>query len=128
VTPRFSLEEVKEAAREDRLRLGGSRCQEHLLQVLSTLLECREFAASVAQELSEGDYSQTVEVGSDAYDEYGVRLPEALLERFGLEGRATWYVKLTLRRERGGTTLFFLSLHALERPMHRRGGTLQPGW
>jgi hypothetical protein len=74
------------------------------------------------------DFSRTVRVGDLECDEYGVELPGALLERYGLGARGTWYVKLSLQSEEQGDTVLLLSLHALERPLEREGGRLRPAW
>jgi len=125
---RFALERVRAAAVGERLSLGGSRCREHLLPLLGSLLECLKFAAEVLKVLGAHDFSRTVRVGNLECDEYGVELPGRLLDRYGLGARGTWYVKLSLQPQELGDTVLLVSLHALERPLERKGGRLRPTW
>jgi hypothetical protein len=124
--PRFALDRVHAAAVEDRLALGGRRCEALLMPLMGTLLDCRRFAADVLCALRPRDFCRTVRIGDVEWDVYGVELPRALRERYYLGERKTWYVKLSLRAEDPGATVQLVSLHALERPMHRKGGRLEP--
>ena len=59
-------------------------------------------------------------------DEYGIRLPALVLEEFEVD-ISTWYVKVTIRQNRKGQSLFFMSLHPLAFVMdERNGGPLRP--
>ncbi len=138
MAPRFDLERVQEAARNGQVEMTRGRALDHLTPFIPLLEECYAFAAEVACLLKAGDYYESL-AQQDLCDVYGVELPVELLDRYGFgDDCRTWYVKLTLR-EGGlaGDSLFFISLHALEKPMEayvpgaprgRRAGSLSPSW
>lgn len=136
--PRFALEGVRATARTKRgLKLGFRKCLFELHELFDTDSECYRFARDVLDVLSPDDFIGSVPIPDmratsngepEDYDAYAVRLPDRLLERHGIAGRTTWYVKLTLRTE-GEDQVFCLSLHKLRRPEPRRvGGCLHPEW
>ncbi|MBF5044748.1 hypothetical protein FGE12_20270 [Aggregicoccus sp. 17bor-14] len=89
----------------------------------------RPFAQRVIATLSLGDFYRSEQwprgpKGTWA-DEYGVRLPPALCDEFGI-GPAAWYVKVVVQRGPRGQELFFMSLHPLNFVMVRDAGTLHP--
>ena len=105
--------------------------------VFQTEEECRAFARDVLCALTPNDYggpklitdtSNRPSRGAQEYfDEYGIELDPATLQKHGLVDESTWYVKLTFRAAEG-RRVFCLSLHRLERPMSRPGGLLNPRW
>jgi len=124
--PRFRLDRVQAAAAEGRLYLGMSRCLDPLMPLMGSWLVCRRFAAGVLGALRARDFSRTVRIGDVECDVYGIALPRRLLEQYGLGGRGTWYVKLSLQADAEGGSVQLISLHALERAMSRKGGRLEP--
>ena len=85
------------------------------------------FAADVAGSLRLEDFSETVRMSSgEPFDVFGIRLSDALAEKYGLSSRRVWYVKLRLEDDGAGESVFYVSLHAPERPIYRNGGVLVP--
>lgn len=123
--PTFDLARIAAAAKEGRLSLGKKRARDILLPLLGEFLTCDEFACAVVLALRPTDFNVTKDLEGVLYDEYGIRLSDDLLERFGLNIEA-WYVKLTVREDAYGETLFCLSLHPLEETMNCVGGRLVP--
>jgi hypothetical protein len=121
----FDLARVAAAAREGRVNLGKKRASEILLQHLDGLVACIDFACAVVLALKSTDFNVTKDMEGGLYDEYGIRLSEGLLEKFGLDVE-TWYVKLTIREGSWGEEVFCLSLHPLEEEMNCVGGRLVP--
>ncbi len=125
--PRYSLDEVKAAAAEDRVELGGKHFMDRVVPWLRSPLKVRSFAAGVLEELSPGDFLGQVAYGDVVCDEYGIAISAELQTRFGIGGLVTWYVKLRLERGRGGKTVLMASLHEPERDFDARrvGGPLK---
>lgn len=123
--PTFELARLADAAREGRINLGKTRARALLLPLLGELLVCDEFASQVVLALKLTDFNVTKNLDGVLYDEYGIRLSEDLLDRFGLNVVA-WYVKVTLREGSWGEEAFCLSLHPLEEPMDCVGGRVCP--
>jgi hypothetical protein len=121
----FDLARVAAAARERRVNLGKKRASEILLQYLDGLVTCIDFACAVVLALKPTDFNVTKDLEGGLYDEYGIRLAEDLLEKFGL-GVEAWYVKVTIREGSWGEEVFCLSLHPLEEEMNCVGGRLVP--
>ncbi|MCP3137184.1 hypothetical protein [Pyxidicoccus xibeiensis] len=129
--PWFELEEVRRLAEEDRFELNqGPACAGALnVYVLAGFGHYRTFAQAVVLTLRLEDFWRTrrwPEPDGALADEYGLRLPRALLETYEV-GVSTWYVKLSVLSGRRGEQLFFLSLHPLAFDMERNGGLLRPG-
>ncbi len=127
MAPYYSLEDVKTAAGDDRVELGGKNFNDRLLPWLRTPLAARSFARSVLLELSPGDYFKSVTYGDVACDEYGIAISTDLQDAFRIRGLVTWYVKLRLEQRRGGKTVLLASLHGAERDFDERraGGPLR---
>lgn len=127
MAPYYSLEEVKAAAADDRVELGGKNFNDRLLPWLGTPLAARRFARCVLSELSPGDYFKSVTYGDVICDEYGIAISEDLQDAFQIRGLVTWYVKLRLEQRRGGKTVLLASLHGAERDFDERrtGGPLR---
>lgn len=129
--PYFDLQEVKRLAEDDRFALGsGPACNGALESYLhGEGWRYRSFTRSVIQALSLEDFFRSKrwpEPDGMLADEYGIRLPAALLEEFEVDV-ATWYVKVSVQNNRKGQSLFFLSLHPLAFEMwERNGGVLRP--
>lgn len=128
--PSIDLKLVQRLAAEDRFALGGGpACLGALESYLHGELErYRPFAQAVIRELRLEDFSRSrrwPEPGGELADEYGIRLPRAVLDEFEVEV-STWYVKVTVRRGRRGELLFFMSLHPLAFDMVRNEGLLRP--
>lgn len=109
--PCYSLDEVKAAASEDRVELGGKNFNDRLLPWLRTPLVARSFAREVLLELSPGDFFKSIAYGDVVCDEYGIAISKSLQRSFGIQGLVTWYVKLRLEQRRGGKTVLLASLH-----------------
>jgi hypothetical protein len=129
--PRFELREVKRLAEEERFTLGpGPACWGALESYLGGELErYRPFARGVLGALELEDYSlarRWPEPEGTLADEYGLHLPAGPRAEYELDV-GTWYVKLTVQRQRKGAQLFLLSLHPLAFEMwERNGGALRP--
>lgn len=129
--PHFDLREVKRLAQEEQFALGtGPACTGALESYLhGELGRYRSFARSVIQALTLEDFSRSKhwpEPDGELADEYGLRLPPALLGEFEVDV-ATWYVKVVVKNNRKGQLLFFMSLHPLAFEMwERNGGVLRP--
>lgn len=126
----YELNDVRTAARERRVELDPHRARNEVLAAIGNLTDCYEFAIAVLLELDAGDWSRVVELEpphGGRYDEYGIRISEALAERFGLEVRC-WYLKIKLYQSLyDEQVVFFVSLHPLEFPLARTSGVLRPG-
>jgi hypothetical protein len=143
--PKHALQDVLAAVTaKGCLTLGRKACYDRLLGsydpqegVFSTEDECRAFARDVLLLLRPDDYAQSLSIpdtsrrpttyGNEDYDVYGVRLDAATLAKHGLTSETTWYVKFTVRQQKG-RKLFCLSLHRLEKSLLRVGGWLHPAW
>ncbi|HCF58411.1 MAG TPA: hypothetical protein DFS52_10510 [Myxococcales bacterium] len=126
-TPFFELERVHRAAKEQNVRLTRKRCLDHLTPLLHGYERCLRFAAEVAGSLTLDDFSETVRMPSgEPFDVYGVKLSDGLAGKYGLTARRAWYLKLTVEDDGAGESVFYLSLHAPERPIYRNGGILVP--
>lgn len=128
--PWFDLGEVQRLAEEERFELNqGPACIGALYIYLpSGFGQYRAFARTVVLALTLEDFWQTrrwPEPGGTLANEYGILLPRTVLEEFE-PGVSTWYVKLSIRTNRRGGQLFFLSLHPLAFDMERNGGLLSP--
>jgi hypothetical protein len=129
--PHFDLQQVKRLAEEDRFALGdGPACRGALESYLhGEIGRYRPFAQRVIRELSLQDFwrkKRWPEPDGELADEYGIRLPATLLEEFEVDV-STWYVKVSIRQNRKGQSLFFMSLHPLAFVMdERNGGPLRP--
>lgn len=125
--PRYPLDEVKAAAAEDRVELGGKHFMDRVVPWLRSPLRVRSFAEGVLAELASGDFCGQVAYGDVVCDEYGIAISDELQTRFGIGGLVTWYVKLRLAQGRGGKTVVMASLHEPERDFDERrvGGVLK---
>lgn len=125
--PRYSLDDVKTAAGDDRVELGGKNFNDRLLPWLRTPLAARGFAREVLLELSPGDFYKSITYGDVVCDEYGIAISGSLQDYFGIRGLVTWYVKLRLEQRRGGKTVLLASLHGAEWNFDERraGGPLK---
>lgn len=121
--PLYPLDEVKRICAEEDVLLDRARCVD-LLTPYIDLFECKSFAREVVAVLSLDDFARTVQIGDVYFDEYGVRLPQALKQKYAIEPLGNFYVKLRIART--GKLVFFMSLHELERRIWRRGGPLNP--
>lgn len=128
--PRFDLHRVHAAAQGGDVVLTRKRCLDILTPLLHEYARCHAFAADVAAILTLDDFSDTISTmgRGEEFDVYGVRLPEALCEGYGLGERRNWYVKLRLEEQALGDSIFYISLHGLEWPIRRNGGLLEPDW
>jgi hypothetical protein len=128
--PCVDLKLVQRLAEEDRFALsGGPACLGALESYLhGEFGRYRPFAQAIIRELRLEDFHRTrrwPEPGGELADEYGLRLSRAVLDAFEVDV-STWYVKVTVRRNRQGELLFFMSLHPLAFDMVRNGGLLRP--
>lgn len=126
--PTYPLERIREAAVAKQLEFDVKRAKSELALVIDSLLEGYQFGAALLLELQLDDFCEVVELGpphAGIYDVYGVRVSAALASRFGVP--RCWYVKFKLiETELNGETVFFVSLHRLNKPMSRNGGMLKP--
>lgn len=128
--PTFELSHVQRLAEEDCFALGGGRACVGALEFYlhGEVWRYRPFAQAVIRELRREDFYRSQrwpEPEGPWADEYGIRLPQAVLDEFEVVV-STWYVKVTVQRNRKGELLFFLSLHPLAFEMVRDGGLLKP--
>ena len=125
--PKYSLDEVKAAAAEDRIELGGKNFMDRVVPWLRSPLKVRSFAEGVLSELQAGDFCSSVTYGDVVCDEYGIAISADLQERFGIGGLVTWYLKLRLESRKGGKMVLMASLHEPERDFDERrvGGALK---
>ena len=124
MTPRHDFNEVRAAASEGRLILGGQNFLNRLLPWLRDPLLVKPFGCDVVAALVPNDYCSTTSYDAD---EYGIALSAELQRRYGVEGLVTWYVKLKLERRRDGQTVLLASLHEPERDFDERrvGGPMK---
>ncbi|WP_147443252.1 type II toxin-antitoxin system MqsR family toxin [Corallococcus sp. AB011P] len=128
--PFYKLDHVKQLIGADRFAFGtGPACIGALEAYLfGELSNYRPFAQAVIGELRIDDFWQSrrwPEPSGELADEYGIRLSPALTKEFEVK-ISTWYVKITVRSNRKGESLFFMSLHPLAFEMSRNGGLLKP--
>jgi len=119
---KYELQRVQDAARDDRISLDERRARDELGYLFRTTAEGYAFAVEVLLALRPSDYCETVSLGpphDGAYDVYGVRLARPELP-------ACWYLKFKLEDGLYGENVFFVSIHPLNKPMHRIGGLLKP--
>ena len=129
--PAYDLARVKACTASGRYRLGGRQaCLQHLeAHLAGEVWRYGEFAERVVEALTEADFHDSrpwPEPGGQLADEYGIALPDAILEDFGVKVR-NWYVKLHLQQDRRGELVMFMSLHPLAFDMRRSGGLLRAG-
>lgn len=128
--PTFELSLIQRLADEERFALSaGPACLGALESYLhGEIGRYRPFAQAVIRELRREDFHDSrrwPEPDGLWADEYGIRLPQAVLDEFEV-AVSTWYVKVNAQRNRKGELLFFMSLHPLAFPMMRNGGLLKP--
>ncbi len=119
---KYELRRVQDAAREERISLDERRARDELGLHFRTLVEGYAFAVEALLALRPDDYCDTVSLGpphDGVYDVYGVRVA-----RPGLPG--CWYLKFKLEEGLYEESVFFVSIHPLEKPMVRVGGLLKP--
>jgi hypothetical protein len=137
---KYPLSEVCRAAATPRgLKLGQKRCLEKLREHFDTDPECRTFAVALLRALTPDDFCAIEQLRDERpssptfgtledYDIYAVRLHSDFLAKYEVQGKTTWYVKLTMRAD-GDRPVFCVSMHRLERLERRRaGGWLSPEW
>ena len=124
MTPRYDLNEVRAAASEGRLIIGGQNFLNRLLPWLRDPLLVKSFGCDVVAALTPNDYCSTTTYDAD---EYGIALSAELQGRYRIEGLVTWFVKFKLERRRDGQTVILASLHEPDRDFDERrvGGPMK---
>lgn len=127
--PKYPLGRVREAAAGAQIEFDIARARSEVALVIEGLAAGYEFGASLLLELQPSDFCESVQLApphAGTYDVYGIEISTELADRFGVP--RSWYVKFKLiESELTGETVFFVSLHLLNRPMPRTGGVLKPG-
>lgn len=119
MAPCYDLQSVKEAAQAKRIELGESRARQMLVHQVETLEAAYRFAAAVLMELELEHFSKTVKLEkphAGQYDVYGITVSPSVQTAFGVAS-ADWCLKLRLKEDFEGQTVFLLSLHEPERPL-----------
>jgi len=122
VQPHHPLDEVKRICEEADIELDRARCLNTLTAYID-LFKCKPFAREVVALLTLDDFSEVMNIGGLPYDLYGVRLPQEVKRRYGIEQLGNFYVKLRISRP--GRLVFFISLHEMADDLWRRGGLLR---
>ena len=108
-TPHWSLERVKELAAQEKVFIQRTRALDSFDSLKTAFAAIRD----VLLNLSEENFSHTVQLTWDVADVYGVVFREA-----------GWYLKLCI--DEAEPEVAVISFHRLERPLRTRSGVVAP--
>lgn len=128
-SPHYDLAHAKACVAAGSFKLGGrTGCIQHLeFHLHGETWRYSEFATEVFRAVAPTDFHDArrwPEPNGPVADEYGVSLPDEIVDEYGLTLR-NWYLKFQMQRERKEDLVLVMSLHPLAFDMKRLGGVLK---